>query len=293
MQLVFKNKYEKAVCPINVKHPCIIDTEEQKIYCFICGFAIPLEEYLLINGIELHQETEEERTIKQILKEANEIYRSHLQKCDDVISYLYHRGVTKQSIETFQLGYAPRDIISKTLSKKYPVYLLVESGLCYLDNTLTLHDSLSNRITIPIINYKNEIVAFSGRCLKKGKGIVKYKNTRNTKVFKKSHVLFGENLIDKNKERIYIVEGYMDVIILQQEGYNAVSPMGIALSLVQYSKIKNFPKKYILFDGDSAGYNASQKLKQQFPDLTILSLPEGMDPDEFVLTQSKSKSKSA
>ena len=206
------------------------------------------------------------------------------------LDYLCSRGVTKEIIEKFQLGYSPaeRTWLKKFLRKKnYSNEFLNESGLFskkYPDIAF-----FSDRLMFPIFNRKNQVVAFGGRILR-GEG-PKYLNSGEMIQYKKGETLYAFNFAKESirKEKAVIFcEGYMDVIAYHQAGItNAVAPLGTALTEGQVSIISSFVDTvYLSMDSDEAGQNATYKaiLLCRKMDLAvkIIKLEGGKDPSEIL-----------
>ena len=204
--------------------------------------------------------------------------------------YLVSRGVTKEIIKKFQLGYSPADrtwLKKFLLSKNYSNEFLNESGLFskkYPDISF-----FSDRLMFPIFNRKNQVVAFGGRLLH-GEG-PKYLNSGEMIQYKKGETLYAFNFakesIRKEKSVIFC-EGYMDVIAYHQAGItNAVAPLGTALTEDQVKIISSFVDTvYLSFDSDEAGQNATFKAillcrKMDLP-VKIIKLEGGKDPSEIL-----------
>ena len=204
--------------------------------------------------------------------------------------YLISRGVTKEIIKKFQLGYSPADrtwLKKFLLSKNYSNEFLNESGLFskkYPDISF-----FSDRLMFPIFNRKNQVVAFGGRLLH-GEG-PKYLNSGEMLQYKKGETLYAFNFakesIRKEKSVIFC-EGYMDVIAYHQAGIsNAVAPLGTALTEDQVRIISSFVDTvYLSFDSDEAGQNATFKAillcrKMDLP-VKIIKLDGGKDPSEIL-----------
>lgn len=204
--------------------------------------------------------------------------------------YLISRGVTKEIIKKFQLGYSPADrtwLKKFLLSKNYSNEFLNESGLFskkYPDISF-----FSDRLMFPIFNRKNQVVAFGGRLLH-GEG-PKYLNSGEMLQYKKGETLYAFNFakesIRKEKSVIFC-EGYMDVIAYHQAGItNVVAPLGTALTEDQVRIISSFVDTvYLSFDSDEAGQNATFKAillcrKMDLP-VKIIKLDGGKDPSEIL-----------
>lgn len=204
--------------------------------------------------------------------------------------YLISRGVTKEIIQKFKLGYSPADrtwLKKFLLSKNYSNEFLNETGLFskkYPDISF-----FSDRLMFPIFNRKNQVVAFGGRLLH-GEG-PKYLNSGEMLQYKKGETLYAFNFakesIRKEKSVIFC-EGYMDVIAYHQAGItNAVAPLGTALTEDQVKIISSFVDTvYLSFDSDEAGQNATFKAillcrKMDLP-VKIIKLEGGKDPSEIL-----------
>lgn len=164
------------------------------------------------------------------------------------------------------------------------------------------YDSMFSRLTFPIKNSFNEVIGFSSRIIEDNKEVAKYKNSPQTLVFDKSKVVFGVQFLKELKNQgklneIIVVEGQMDVIGMHNAGFdNAVATMGTALTQLHAKELKRFCNKIVLcFDGDSAGQKATLKaidiLRKEDLDVYCITLPENLDPDEFVKKYGKEKLK--
>jgi DNA primase len=210
------------------------------------------------------------------------------------------RKMSKETIQKFQLGYAPlgwETLIGYLVQKKQiPVNLLEEAGLIVPRKTGNgFYDRFRDRLMIPIHDQRGRVIAFGGRSL--GDEEPKYLNSPETELFSKGNILFG---MDKAKEAIaksdqaIVVEGYFDAIALHQAGIGqAIATMGVALNadqmkqLLRYSESKNV---ILNFDADKAGITAAEKAIAGFKELVfngtvqlrILTIPDGKDADEYL-----------
>ena len=308
-------------CPFhNEKTPSFHVVPSRKMYhCFGCGqggsainFVMEIEKLGFMEAVvEL-----EKKTGVEVTYEGNSIVQENpLEKKKDEIfdlysrtsgtyhyfltetdmgkfayDYLISRGVTKEIIKKFQLGYSPADrtwLKKFLLSKNYSNEFLNESGLFskkYPDISF-----FSDRLMFPIFNRKNQVVAFGGRLLH-GEG-PKYLNSGEMLQYKKGETLYAFNFakesIRKEKSVIFC-EGYMDVIAYHQAGItNAVAPLGTALTEDQVRIISSFVDTvYLSFDSDEAGQNATFKAillcrKMDLP-VKIIKLDGGKDPSEIL-----------
>lgn len=207
------------------------------------------------------------------------------------LSYLYQRGVTKEAIKEFHLGYALDQrtaLLNEAKTKGYSVDTLKKLGLLAQNEQGLLYDSFKGRVIFPIINHSGKVVAFGGRDLAGSKA--KYKNSPESLIYKKSNILYGifqARSAIKKENCCFLVEGYMDVIGMWQSGIrNVVASCGTALTDNQIEVIHRFCKNVILiYDGDKAGIHASLRainlLLAQEMDVEVLLLPDGEDPDSF------------
>lgn len=214
------------------------------------------------------------------------------------MQYLIARGISPSTITMFGLGYSLgyQQLIAFLRSKGYTPQMMIDCGLAdSKDNRV--YDAMAGRVIVPIINNLKQVIAFGGRVIEKDKQ-PKYKNSKETPLFNKSKELFGQHTVKKLKleepvNSIIMVEGYMDVISLYQAGVrNAMASMGTALTPEQAKLIKRYcDKVYICYDGDSAGQKATVRgldiLYQADLDVRVMSLPDNMDPDEYVRAYGK------
>lgn len=209
--------------------------------------------------------------------------------------YLIKRGISKQTMIAFGLGYSSGfdGLVSYLKAKGVDMETAKKAGVVLDNKKGGYYDVLFGRMIVPIINSTNQVIAFGGRILEKRDDVAKYKNTAETLIFDKSKNLFGINNIKKQKtahelDSIIIVEGYMDVIALYQAGVtNCVASMGTALTKEQARLIKRYTQQvYICYDGDSAGQNATIRgldiLRDEGLDVFVVTVPNGQDPDEFI-----------
>ncbi|HVP19770.1 MAG TPA: DNA primase [Spirochaetia bacterium] len=205
--------------------------------------------------------------------------------------YLTSRGVSREIIDSFQLGFAPpeREWLHRfLLSKSYSADFLAQTGL-FLRGEKGNAGLFVNRIMFPIGNPRGETLAFGGRAL--GEAQPKYMNSPETAFFRKGENLFG---LDKaaapirSAGQFVLVEGYMDVLAMHQAGVStSVAPLGTALTESQVRLLKRYAQKGVLvFDGDEAGQKATMRaiemLERQDLIAQVVELPDGKDPADFV-----------
>lgn len=275
-------------------------------------------------GIELRQRTpeqearaEENERLREMLETAVTFFRHQLLKTpagERALDYLHGRGFSDETLESFQLGFAPDSWDSLTdhmRERGYSESDLLEAGLVSERDSGGVYDRFRHRVMIPIRDGRGRMCGFGGRVLDPD-DIPKYLNSPQTEIFDKGQLLYGldkAKRVIRSEDRAVIVEGYMDVIGLHQAGFeNAVSSMGTALSQAQLRQLKRYSRKIVLaLDADTAGDRATlrgldiaREALDREPDpvfaarglvrfegrldaeLRIVNLPEGKDPDEVV-----------
>ena len=210
--------------------------------------------------------------------------------------YFRSRGIRDDIIEKFCLGYAlsKRDALALAAQKAgYQAQYLVKTGLCYEKaEGGELRDRYAGRVIFPWLNVSGKVVAFGGRLLdSRTKGVQqKYVNSPDSEIYHKERELYGLFQAKKaiaKEDRVYMVEGYTDVIAMHQSGIeNVVANSGTALSIHQIKLLRRFsPNITLLYDGDEAGIHAAMRgtdmLLAEGMNVKVLLLPDGDDPDSF------------
>ncbi len=216
------------------------------------------------------------------------------------ITYLKNRGISGEVAKFFNLGYSRiKPPLHESLSKVFEEKDLIESGLFGKNDDGGFYDRFRDRLMFPIRNIKGDCIAFGARLLDEKKDQAKYLNSPETKTYKKKYELYGLyeiRQIDKRPESIFLVEGYMDVIGLFQNGIkNAVASSGTAFTIEQLRKILSYTNSiFIVFDGDEAGHKASWRaLENALPVLredtriNFIFLKTNQDPDSFIREKGK------
>jgi len=202
--------------------------------------------------------------------------------------YLTGRQLSGKTIAAFGLGFAPSgwDGLLKNLKNKgYDRSLMVEAGLCSMNDKGHIYDRFRERVMFPIFDVRGNITGFTGRILS-GDG-AKYMNSPESIVFDKGKNLYGLNLAKKSTRGYYIlVEGNMDVISLHQAGINAaVAACGTAFTRDQAKLLSKSPV-YLCFDSDEAGQKALERAAEIFREfetpLKVIEMPDVKDPDDFI-----------
>ncbi len=313
-------KDHQALCPFHEeKTPSFTVSQNKQFYhCFGCGaggtvitfimeynglgFVEALEDLAGRYGLEIPREagyqpaSNQHDELYELLEQAAKFYQCQLHENDGrAIDYLKKRGISGAVIKDYEIGYAPPgwknlgNALGKSAAAKTR---LVEAGMIVRRDTEGFYDRFRDRIMFPIRDQRGRIIGFGGRVL--GEDIPKYMNTPETPLFHKGRELYGlYHARQKNKqpERLYIVEGYMDVIALAQNGVvNAVATMGTAATENHLEKLYRVADQLIFcFDGDEAGKKAAWRaLEITVPQLRegrqalFNFMPEGDDPDSFI-----------
>ena len=308
-----------GLCPFhNEKSPSFsVSRDKQMYYCFGCGaggnvftFIMEYENFTFPETLkmlaeragmelpeaELSKEEKRASDYKTMLREmnrqaANYFYLLlHSERGKNAYDYLTDRGITKETIKKFGLGYA--DIYSDDLyqylkSKGYTDSQLKDSGLVTIDEKRGGSDKFWNRVMFPILDVNSKVIGFGGRVM--GDGNPKYLNSKETAVFDKSRNLFGLHIARTSRKPYFIVcEGYMDVISMHQAGFiNTVASLGTAFTPFHGTLLKRYTKEVILsYDSDEAGTKAALRaipiLKESGLVVRVLNLKPYKDPDEFI-----------
>lgn len=236
-------------------------------------------------------EVDLEARLRSALEAAQAFFAAKLGETPKAMAYLKGRGLTEAFIAEAGFGYAPDawEALSGHLRRAgFSAELLEQTGLVARSERGSQIDFLRDRLTIPIHDARGRIIAFGGRAF--GDAKPKYLNTRETPLFSKGQVLFGfHRAKGQLRDGALLVEGYFDVLQLQQEGIpGPVAPLGTALTEAHLQQLGRFTKRLVLsFDGDAAGLRAMEKaLRMALPqgfDIRLLMLPDGEDPDTWCL----------
>ena len=317
----------KGLCPFHDdKNPSFMVSPAKNIcHCFVCGkggtpagFLMEHEQITYPDALrwlakkynieivekELTDEERQEQNDRESMFVVNEWARDYfhniLKNDPDGVAmgkqYFRNRGIRDDIIEKFQLGYSlpQRDAMAQAAQKAgYKAEFLVKTGLCYeTENTASLTDRYRGRVIFPWLNISGKVVAFGGRLLdSRTKGVAqKYVNSPESDIYHKERELYGifqaKRAIVK-EDRVFMVEGYTDVIAMHQAGIeNVVANSGTALSMHQIHMLHRFTNNItLLYDGDEAGIHAAMRgtdmLLSEGMNIKVLLLPDGDDPDSF------------
>ena len=314
----------KGLCPFHDdRNPSFMVSPSKNIcHCFVCGkggtpagFLMEHEQItypealrwlakkynIEIQEKELTDEEKKEQSDRESMFSVNEwamkYFEDILKNDPDGIAigkqYFRSRGIRDDIIAKFNLGFAlpKRDALATAAQKAgYQAEFLVKTGLCYGEDSL--RDRYSGRVIFPWLNVSGKVVAFGGRLLdSRTKGVQqKYVNSPDSEIYHKERELYGLYQAKKaiaKEDRVYMVEGYTDVIAMHQCGLeNVVANSGTALSVHQIKLLRRFTQNItLLYDGDEAGIHAAMRgtdmLLAEGMNIKVLLLPDGDDPDSF------------
>jgi DNA primase len=316
-----------GLCPFhNEKTPSFTVSEEKQIFhCFGCHsggnvfkFLMDYEKISFIEaiksiaerlGIQIDYEDQnpEKQSEHEILYDVNDVAAKYfsdvlLNEKDGEIGrkYFNQRKIKLQTIRAFGLGYAPskRDSFIEFAKNRIDLDKAIQLGLIGKGNEGHLFDKFSGRIIFPIDSPNGRVVGFGGRILEKNEYAAKYLNSPESIIYTKGKILYGLSHAKdeiRRLNKVIMVEGYMDLISLFQNGIqNVVAVSGTALTEEQAILLSRYSKNIVLlFDADIAGVKASMRsieilLKKDF-EIKIASLPKGEDPDSYVNQFGKEK----
>lgn len=319
VQLKRRGKNLVGLCPFhNEKTPSFtVYPENQSYYCFGCGAGgevinfirraenldyVEAVSYLCDKASMVMPSDGYDDSIAQKRKRMYEINREaarffnaclYSEEGKEGLEYFKMRGYKKSTITKFGLGYAPNKwdgLLRHMREKGYSYEELYEANLANKsekEGRVRFYDSFRNRVMVPIIDARGNVVAFGGRVLDDSKP--KYINSSDTLVYKKSLGVFGLNFAKNSKEKsLILVEGYMDAISLQQAGFdNVIACLGTALTSEMAHLLSRYCEEVILsYDADEAGQKATTRAIGIFNSigmkLRVVHLSGGKDPDEIL-----------
>lgn len=321
VQLRRRGKNLVGLCPFhNEKTPSFtVYPDSQSFYCFGCGAGGEVISFIrraenldfteavrylcdkasMVMPSEGYDDSlaQKRRRMYEINKEAARFFNSCLftEEGKEGLEYFKSRGYKKSTITRFGMGYVPnewRSLLTYLRSKGYSYEEAYEANLANRsekNGKVSYYDSFRNRVMVPIIDVRGNVVAFGGRVLDDSKP--KYINTSDTLVYKKSLGVFGLNFAKNAKDkRLILVEGYMDAITLHQHGFtNAIACLGTALTSEMAHLLSRYADEVVLcYDADEAGQKATQRAIEIFKSIGMklkvihLNQSEGKDPDEII-----------
>ena len=316
-----------ACCPFhNEKTPSFHIVPSKGIYyCFGChkggsavGFVMDHEHMSYVEAlrylakkynIEIHEkeETAEDIANRQrresmllVTEYASKFFHEQLRTEEGRnvgLAYFHSRGLEDETIEKYGLGWAPSDRRSFTDAAKAAGYkdeYLLDTGLCArYDNDGSLHDRFYDRVVFPVHSISGRVIAFGARTLKKkeeGQPYAKYVNSKESEIYVKNKSLYGIWHAKKemgDKDKCYLVEGYLDVLSMHQLGItNVVASSGTSLTEGQIQLIKRFTSNVtLMYDGDDAGIHGALRGIDMFlregMNVRVVLIPDGDDPDSY------------
>ena len=298
----------KACCPFHGEETAsfVVSPTKQICHCFGCGvtydaigFVQEIKKLDFVEAVESiantmnfkleYDKESNKKNYSKVMEHINSFYINQLNQ--ETNEYLLKRGITKESIEGFEIGLAPSSSLQiQSITKEmFSLPDAVECGILATDENGNTYARLTNRITFPIRNHAGKLIGFGGRILDGDRA--KYLNSPQTPLFDKSRNLYGYNLA---KEHIYkkgtftVVEGYLDVVMFHQAGIKTVvATMGTALTEMHCNTIAKAQARALLcFDGDKAGitaaFKASKLLSSHGLFGGVVLFPEGKDPADMI-----------
>ena len=316
----------KGLCPFHgEKTPSfMVSPEKQLFHCFGCGeggnvfnFLMKYEKFSFFeaakmlakkSGVSLPVDEEKENFLdreKERLYKLNNLVANYYREClfrtnqgKKVINYFKKRGINDTSVEKYRLGYAPPDWDALTNFLKKKEYSYEELIKARIVNKSKIEgkyiDYFRDRIIFPIFNLSGRVIGFGGRVL--DDSLPKYINSPETLVYNKGSNLYSLNFAKEDirkKNYVIIVEGYTDVLIIQQYEFNNVAAsLGTALTTKQIDLVKRFTDTVLIaYDADSAGNMATIRsldlIIKAGLDVKVIDLPQGDDPADFLIKKGK------
>ena len=301
----------KAPCPFHdEKSPSFVVSPQKQIYhCFGCGaggdavkFVMEYEKLNYPEALEklaesynftlTYTDNKHNKPRSQVMDKLNEWYQTLLTHNQTALSYIKERGIYESSIEKFGIGYAPDSnaTINYIKSQQFSIKEAVDMGVVgYNQERNQTYARFIERITFPIHSANGSIVGFGGRTITGHQA--KYVNSPETAFFNKSRLLYAYHLAKQTvhkKQEIIITEGYLDVVMLHQAGFdNAVATLGTALTHEHLPLLrKGSPRVVMAYDGDKAGraaaLKASKLLSASGFNGGVVVFGGGLDPADMV-----------
>jgi len=324
VQLTRAGNNHKGLCPFhNEATPSFLVSEDKGIYkCFGCGeggdaisfvskmegisYSEALAQFAVNIGVDqkiirqLHRNNATNNFTKEfeILKFAQGFYQYYLLNTEEgkrALEYLASRSITNEMIQQFGIGLAPRDggLLIKALEANGLSFEVAKSiGLLGQRDQGDYYSQFRARIMFQVTNEQGHVIGFSGRIyIKSDDDQAKYINSPESQVFQKSQIIYNLHEARKTARttaKMYIFEGFLDVIAAHQAGYfEAVATMGTALTLAHAKILNRHCREAVLvFDGDKAGLAATSKaipiLLSSGLKVSVAPMPDGMDPDDYM-----------
>jgi DNA primase len=260
-------------------------------------------------GVELVPENPQKKTERDelvaVIEAATSYYEGELQNNVDAMAYLTRRGVEKETIKKWRIGYAPgpptsgwRELKTHLTNAKFLPGVMLKAGLIKsAEGGKEPFDTFRDRVMFPLRDQAGRVVGFSGRILSKDSDAPKYVNSPETELYHKSELLYGYDMAKHGIRNLgfwIIVEGQFDVVMSHQAGYtNTVAVSGTALTLHHVQLLERLSTKVVLaLDSDKAGIAAMKKsadlMLRRGIDVKVAAMPDGADPADMILDNPKS-----
>jgi len=318
VKLEKRGKYYFGLCPFHAeKTPSFTVTPSMQIFnCFGCNkggnvihFIMNIENLDFVEAVKyladragisipdrMGENDEKAARLRQEVMEIHKVaaryFYNNLNSPSGMKAreYLKNRGILDETIRRFGLGYSLPgydNLYKYLLDKGYDKKDILESGLVIKTERQTYIDRFRDRVMFPILDLRGNVVGFGGRVM--GSSLPKYMNSPETVIYSKGKSLYALNFArDANQGSLIVVEGYMDVISLHQNGIiNSVASLGTALTENQARLMRKYAEEIIIaYDADTAGQAATLRsldlLRKIGCTVKILEIPDGKDPDEFI-----------
>ncbi len=326
-ELTKSGRHFVARCPFHSeKSPSFhVSPERGTYHCFGCGvggdifsfiqaidgveFKDALKTLAERAGVELVPENPQKKTERDelvaVIEAATTYYENQLPNMVDATAYLERRGVIKETIKKWRIGYAPgpplagwRELKTHLINEKFLPGTMLKAGLIKsAEGGKEPFDTFRDRIMFPLRDQAGRVVGFSGRILSKDSEAPKYVNSPETELYHKSELLYGYDMAKHGIRNLgfwIIVEGQFDVVMSHQAGYtNTVAVSGTALTLHHVQLLERLSTKVVLaLDSDKAGIAAMKKsadlMLRRGIDVKVAAMPDGADPADMILEDAKS-----
>jgi DNA primase len=320
--LTQRGKNYFGVCPFHDDHsPSMSVSKEKQIYtCFSCGatgnafnFIMDYEHVSFLEsvkiaaskaGIDIKIDTNtkvNDNKLYEIYEVSSKYFQNNLSSNMGLNAreYLNNRGINDQVINEFKIGLSLKEkdnLTNLLIKKEYKANDLVDLGLSSKSPD-GYHDMYHNRIMFPLWDLTGKVVGYSGRVYN-GEDTSKYINTKETVIFKKGEMLYNYHRAKdkaRQKQTVYVMEGFMDVIAAYIVGVdNVVATMGTAVTKEQANLLKRIAKNIVLcFDGDDAGKKAAYACSNELLNIgvipSVVIFEDNLDPDEYIKKHGESK----
>lgn len=307
-----------GLCPFhNEKTPSFsVSPDKNLFYCFGCqeggstiDFLMKIENIDFLEALEMlaaragitlpktgdfdEARDNQKKRFYQIHRDLANFYYVNLKRNEQAKNYVLSRGIDQNIRKDFGIGFAPnawRAGIGFLTERGHTIDDMIACGVAIRNDRGDIYDRFRNRLMIPILNSGGKVIGFGGRKMNDDDNGPKYLNSPDTPIFNKGYELFNLNQAKKNirGDQLIVVEGYMDVIALCQNGVkNCVASLGTSFTLHHAKLIGRYAKEIVLcFDGDEAGNQATQKALTELKDsrvrIKVLRLDPKDDPDSFI-----------